>query len=64
MQGYDYRVVNGMVPKDGQPWRYTPPPKPYTPPTPIQLVTSPRSHKTSAHPSPRKVPLAAKDGSG
>ena len=47
MQGYDYRVVNGMVPKDGAIWRYTPPPKPYTPPTPLRLVTSPRSSKSN-----------------
>jgi hypothetical protein len=47
MMGYDYRVVNGLVPHDGQPWRFTPPPKPYTPPTPVllrpSLAASPRA---------------------
>ena len=46
MQGYDYRVKNGLVPREGRPWRYTPPPKPYTPPTPAHLNTTPRSKKS------------------
>lgn len=48
MLGYDYRVVNGMQHKDGHVWRYTPPPKPFTPPTPVHLHTSPRSKMSNA----------------
>jgi len=48
MLGYDYRVVNGMQNKDGHVWRYTPPPRPFTPPTPVYLRTSPRSNMSHA----------------
>lgn len=54
MQGYDYRVVNGMVPSDSKPCCYTPPPKPYTPSTPLYLFTSPRSKKSDAT-TPRRA---------
>jgi hypothetical protein len=49
MLGYDYRVANGMQNKDGHVWRYTPPPRPFTPPTPVHLHTSPRSKISHAN---------------
>ena len=51
MMGYDSRAVAGL-PNDGRPWRFTPPPPPYTPPTPQLLHASPRTVSRDHYASP------------